>query len=57
MKTYVFFHMADDDFIREEQIVNFAPHEAHATDLPSGIAHRFLFLIFLFFYRNNINVI
>jgi hypothetical protein len=57
MKTYVFFHMADDDFIREEQFANFAPHEAHATDLPSGIAHRFLFLIFLFFYRNDINVI
>ncbi|KAM0911314.1 hypothetical protein ACQ4PT_013546 [Festuca glaucescens] len=24
----------DDDFIREEQFVNFAPHEDHATDLP-----------------------
>jgi hypothetical protein len=28
--------------IREEQFVNFAPDEANATNLPTGIGHHFL---------------
>ena len=45
MKTYVLFHIADDDLIREEQFMNFSPNQDRATDLPPGIGHHF-FVIF-----------
>jgi hypothetical protein len=37
MKIYTWFHLSDDDLITEEQLVNFAPNEDVATDLPPGI--------------------
>ena len=37
------------NFIRErEQDGNFTPHEAHGTDLPSGINHHSLFFKYYF---------
>jgi hypothetical protein len=42
--TDVSFNLLDDNLITEEQFVHIPPHENHATELPAGIGHCFIFL-------------
>jgi hypothetical protein len=51
-KTYVSFHLADDDLIREEQFVNFAPLKDH--DLPPGIGPQ---LLFCYYYVSIVGIL
>jgi hypothetical protein len=44
--TDVSFNLLDDNLITEEQFVHIPPHENHATELPAGIGHCFIFLYF-----------